>query len=352
MAGRLIGGWTPAQDSNGLAMSGAKLHTYVPGTTTNKAAYTTAALNVAHTNPVIADSAGRFPELWAEEGEQFDIKWTDSSGVQIQLFEDIMALGSEEGGEISRDFDSGGRLLISGAAGAITFAAGSPTPDDTGGDLEIEGWNNTALDTLTLRATETQATGNLTVDGDLDVGGDLLVNGSVLIGQRLDSGSISSAQAALDVSIPTGYRHVRLELLNIYPASDADAYLRFNFGAGVKSGASDYYWTLGGTGGGSTVSQGDDLDSEIEMTFNTAESAGNTGSRYVIDIVMPTGSDTDRTIVDFSSSYKNFGGAAERVSGRGEVLTETARPTAVRFLFNGVNIGSCKAWALTAPSGL
>lgn len=54
-------------DNNGAPLSGGKIYTYAAGTTTPQPSYTTSAANVAHTNPIILDSAGRVPsggEIW------------------------------------------------------------------------------------------------------------------------------------------------------------------------------------------------------------------------------------------------------------------------------------------------
>ena len=48
-------------DGNGDPLSGGLLFTYSAGTTTAYAAYTSAALSSAHTNPIVMDSAGRPP---------------------------------------------------------------------------------------------------------------------------------------------------------------------------------------------------------------------------------------------------------------------------------------------------
>lgn len=53
-------------DNNGVPLSGGKIFTYLAGTTTPAATYTTQAGNVAHTNPIILDAAGRVSggEIW------------------------------------------------------------------------------------------------------------------------------------------------------------------------------------------------------------------------------------------------------------------------------------------------
>lgn len=54
-------------DNNGVPLSGGKIYTYEAGTTTPLASYTSSSGTVAHTNPIILDSAGRVPsggEIW------------------------------------------------------------------------------------------------------------------------------------------------------------------------------------------------------------------------------------------------------------------------------------------------
>lgn len=53
-----------ATSSNGLNLDGAKWYFYQSGTTTPKSVYTTSALSTAHSNPVVADAAGKFPNIF------------------------------------------------------------------------------------------------------------------------------------------------------------------------------------------------------------------------------------------------------------------------------------------------
>ena len=53
--------------NTGAVLTGGKLYTYLAGTTTPQATYTTSAGNVARTNPIVLDAAGRVPdggEIW------------------------------------------------------------------------------------------------------------------------------------------------------------------------------------------------------------------------------------------------------------------------------------------------
>ena len=53
-------------DNNGVPLAGGLIYTYAAGTTTPQATYTTSAGTIAHTNPIVLNSAGRVPggEIW------------------------------------------------------------------------------------------------------------------------------------------------------------------------------------------------------------------------------------------------------------------------------------------------
>lgn len=53
-----------ATSSNGLNLDGAKWYFYQTGTTTPQSVYTTAALSTPHSNPVVADAAGKFANIY------------------------------------------------------------------------------------------------------------------------------------------------------------------------------------------------------------------------------------------------------------------------------------------------
>ena len=64
MAAELLTDLSRATDSNANPLSGARWFFYATGTTTPQATYTTAALSVAHPNPVVADAGGQFPAIY------------------------------------------------------------------------------------------------------------------------------------------------------------------------------------------------------------------------------------------------------------------------------------------------
>lgn len=53
-----------ALDNNGNPSAGARLHTWIAGTTTPQLAYTNASATTPLSNPVVADSEGYFPQVW------------------------------------------------------------------------------------------------------------------------------------------------------------------------------------------------------------------------------------------------------------------------------------------------
>lgn len=79
-------------DNNGNPLTGGKLYTYAAGTTTPLTAYTTSAGNVAHTNPIVLDAAGRVPaggEIWISENTLYKFVLETSTGVLIATWNDI-----------------------------------------------------------------------------------------------------------------------------------------------------------------------------------------------------------------------------------------------------------------------
>lgn len=64
MAAELFIPPSKALDANANPYAGAKWFFYATGTTTPQSVYTTAALSVAHTNPVVADSSGKFANIF------------------------------------------------------------------------------------------------------------------------------------------------------------------------------------------------------------------------------------------------------------------------------------------------
>jgi hypothetical protein len=82
-------------DNYGVILTGGKIYTYAAGTTTPLATYTTTTGNVAHTNPIILDSAGRVPggEIWLLMGYSYKFTLKTSADVLIATYDNIWGTG-------------------------------------------------------------------------------------------------------------------------------------------------------------------------------------------------------------------------------------------------------------------
>ena len=84
--------------NTGAVLTGGKLYTYAAGTTTPLTSYTTSAGNVARTNPVVLDAAGRVPgsgEIWITPAA-YKFVLTDSNDVLIATYDNISGIGAAE----------------------------------------------------------------------------------------------------------------------------------------------------------------------------------------------------------------------------------------------------------------
>lgn len=68
-----------ATNTSGSRISGAKIYTYLDGTTTPSAVYTTDELTTAHANPVVADANGIFPAIYLDSDVNYRFRATDGS---------------------------------------------------------------------------------------------------------------------------------------------------------------------------------------------------------------------------------------------------------------------------------
>jgi len=82
--------------NTGAVLTGGKLYTYAAGTTTPQASYTTSAGNVARTNPIVLDAAGRVPnggEIWITSQSYKFVLYT-SVDVLIATWDNVSAGGT------------------------------------------------------------------------------------------------------------------------------------------------------------------------------------------------------------------------------------------------------------------
>lgn len=81
----------------GAVLTGGKLYTYAAGTTTPQTTYTTSVGNVAWTNPIVLNAAGRVPnsgEIWLSNGAAYKFVLTDSNDVLIATYDNISGINA------------------------------------------------------------------------------------------------------------------------------------------------------------------------------------------------------------------------------------------------------------------
>jgi hypothetical protein len=82
--------------NTGAVLTGGKLYTYQAGTTTPLVSYTNNMGNVARTNPVVLDAAGRVPdsgEIWIT-AQPYKFVLKDSNDVLIATYDNIFGSGA------------------------------------------------------------------------------------------------------------------------------------------------------------------------------------------------------------------------------------------------------------------
>lgn len=277
-----------ALDASGNPLSGATLTIYNANTTTLTSVYSDAALSTPLTNPVTADSAGRFAQIFAAEGTTVDMTLKTSAGVTVVTYEDAVFVG-DDSGDFERTVTGSGRFKITGSAGTVMLQAGDPDPDDTGGTLVIEGWAGTQLVTLTLDAATTNTTGALTV------------NGKKLQGVVYTPAVSFSGASTVDIplpNVPAGCRAWEITVWDLILSADANVQARLSYdnGATYKSGAGDYaYADLRNEG--TSVSAGA-TSADTQMTFLSSVDARTTEGGYLRIVVQTPPSGTMSTVIE------------------------------------------------------
>lgn len=85
-----------ALDTNGITLPGAKLYFYATGTTTLQSVYTTSALSVAHTNPVVADAGGLFAPIFLDPTLVYRVILKTSADATIQDVDPVSTTSSAD----------------------------------------------------------------------------------------------------------------------------------------------------------------------------------------------------------------------------------------------------------------
>lgn len=83
-------------NNDGVPLAGGLIYTYAAGTSTPAATYTSASGSIAHSNPIVLDSAGRVPtgEIWLTDGVSYKFVLKDSTGILIATYDNIVGINS------------------------------------------------------------------------------------------------------------------------------------------------------------------------------------------------------------------------------------------------------------------
>jgi hypothetical protein len=221
----------------GVPISGAKVRVYNANTTTLATIYSDVGLSVPLTNPVVCNSAGypssngTTPTLIFAAANNYDVAFLDASDNVLAPFDDSPAVGADNS-TFSRDFTNS-RVQITGSGGVIRVEAGDASPDNSGGQGKLGGWNDTQADSWIADAEVFDTTGYLKE------------NGKKLPGSLYTDATTFTAQTAVNIALPnspSGARAYRITVFDftVTASSSIQYQASFDGGATVKSGASDY----------------------------------------------------------------------------------------------------------------
>jgi hypothetical protein len=202
-------------DNSGVPLSGGLVYTYAAGTTTPQTTYTTNAGSIAHTNPIVLDSAGRVPsggEIWLTDAVAYKFLLRTSTAVLIATYDNVTGNGS---GIYANLAASSGSSLVGytqGGSGAVATtvqaklrqtvsvmdfgATGNGTTDDTIAIKAALATGNTVYlpkGTYLISSGLTIATSGQNIYGDGPTQSNILVSGSVY-----DAITISSNYGGVD----------------------------------------------------------------------------------------------------------------------------------------------------------
>lgn len=350
MANQIVVALPRVTDANGNPVSGAKAKFYQTGTTTPITVYTDDALAIPHAWPVVADSGGRFAQVFYGGAFQPKVIVTNASDVTLWQMDPA--------------------VMIDGTASAAENITFSPVVGNAAVNVQDAIENNT-----TGLAGKVPVTRTISAGLGLTGGGDLSANRTISLALLDDdtfstatsdkAASAESTKAYVDsrrsrVLLATktaassatldftefnnaAYRRYEFEFENVKPATDSvDFYIRTstNAGSSYDAGATDYAWGSDGTSAG-TATQGASAG-DVAILMSTAVKIGNAAAEYgVSGLVDVSGAPSATVFTEFRwhVTYWNTAGAMVQLSGGGARLA-ASDVDAARFLFSAGNITS------------
>lgn len=114
----------------GVPLAGGKIYTYGAGSSTPQATYTTSAGNIAHSNPIVLDAAGRVAgggEIWLTSNLAYKFQIETSAGTIIQTLDNVS--GGVDGATLASSSGSSLVGFIQAGTGAVLRTAQSKMRD-------------------------------------------------------------------------------------------------------------------------------------------------------------------------------------------------------------------------------
>jgi len=204
MAGTLTP--TPYQtvlDGDGVAVSGAKITTTDTGTGVAAATYTSADLSAANTNPIVADSAGRYV-AYLPAGANFTFAITTSADVAIETQANIQAVPGTSvnldiEGVVGEAVTAGQVVYLSSAAEASPLTAGKWYLTDS--DAAATSTTPQSIG-VAVSAIAINAVGTIRLAGEVNSAGSVLVGTTYYVGAT--AGAIVSSAPVLARQVGVG----------------------------------------------------------------------------------------------------------------------------------------------------
>lgn len=261
-----------ARDATGAAYSGALLYVYEAGGLTPADLFADSALDPGSplTNPVVADSNGRFAQVFIAAGT-YDCVLKTSGGTTLASYEDVDALG-DTAGAFTRNFVNS-RVSISGSGGVVSIEFRPPSGDDIGGSGRLGGSNGTQADDIEIDAAESNFTGNVDVDGGLEVNTakELTEAGKRLTEVLQTEPTAFTAASTVSIELPETPANTRAWEVTIYDlvlsAAESLAFrIAYDAVPTFKSGASDYAFSIIYNNGGTITVATDDAHTHLRAS--------------------------------------------------------------------------------------
>jgi hypothetical protein len=101
-------------NNDGVPLAGGLIYSYLAGTSTPEATYTTISGSIAHTNPIVLDSAGRVPggEIWLTEGTVYKFILRDSVGTLLGTYDNISGINNAAFTRIANFTGTGSQVVF------------------------------------------------------------------------------------------------------------------------------------------------------------------------------------------------------------------------------------------------